>query len=164
MKNQLKELTEGDGEGAERYREGEGEDVERCRKQAKLTWQVGAVLDLITEDIIRNVFGTQDRREIWNELSTSVDHRRRMIDWLDAMISAEVSGELESMNERMQTQKVREAYHTSPSIAMRRYVDKVQSLRCPIGRETVTAHFTATWAPPREDFEEALPNTDVYLD
>jgi hypothetical protein len=28
----------------------------------------------------------------------------------------------------------------------------------------VTAHFTATWAPPREDFEEALPNTDVYLD
>jgi hypothetical protein len=28
----------------------------------------------------------------------------------------------------------------------------------------VTAHFTATWAPPREDFEEALPNTDAYLD
>jgi hypothetical protein len=64
----------------------------------------------------------------------------------------------------MQTQKVREAYRTSPSIAMRRYVDKVQSPQCPIGRETVTAHFTATWASPREDFEEALPNTDVYLD
>jgi protein-L-isoaspartate O-methyltransferase len=28
----------------------------------------------------------------------------------------------------------------------------------------VTAHFTATWALPREDFEEALPNTDVYVD
>jgi hypothetical protein len=28
----------------------------------------------------------------------------------------------------------------------------------------VTAHFTATWAPPREDFAEALPNTDIYLD
>jgi hypothetical protein len=28
----------------------------------------------------------------------------------------------------------------------------------------VTAHFTATWAPPREDFEEALPDTDIYLD
>jgi hypothetical protein len=28
----------------------------------------------------------------------------------------------------------------------------------------VTAHFTATSAPPREDFEEALPNTDVSLD
>jgi hypothetical protein len=26
------------------------------------------------------------------------------------------------------------------------------------------AYFTATWAPPREDFEEVLPNTDVNLD
>jgi hypothetical protein len=127
MKNILKELSEGDGEGAEMDREGdrEGEDAERRRKQAKLTRQVGAVLDLITEDTIRNVFGTQDRTEIWNELNTSVDHRRRVIDWLDAMISAKVSGELEGMNERMQTQRVREAYCTSPSIAMRRYVDKV---------------------------------------
>jgi hypothetical protein len=38
---------------------------------------------------------------------------------------------------------------------MRRYVDKVQLPQCPIGREIVTAHFTATWA---------LPDTDVYLD
>jgi hypothetical protein len=77
----LEGLTEGDGEGAERdrEREGEGEDAERHRKQAKLTQQVGAILDLITEDIIRNVFGTQNRREIWNELNTSVDHRRRVI-------------------------------------------------------------------------------------
>jgi hypothetical protein len=47
---------------------------------------------------------------------------------------------------------------------MRRYVNNVQSSQFPIGREMVAAHFTATWAPPREDFEEALPNTDVYLD
>jgi hypothetical protein len=47
---------------------------------------------------------------------------------------------------------------------MRRCIDKPQSPQCPIGRETVTADFTATWAPPRGDFEEALPNTDVYLD
>jgi hypothetical protein len=47
---------------------------------------------------------------------------------------------------------------------MRRYVDKVQSPQCPIGKETVTTHFTATWAPPMEDFEEALPGTDVCLD
>jgi hypothetical protein len=130
MKTILEELTEGDGEGEgiERDREGEGEgegeDAERRRKQAKLTRQVGAVLDFITEDRIRNVFGTQDRREIWNELNMSVDHRRRVIDWLDAMISAKVWGELEGMDERMQTQKVREASRTSPSITMRRYVDK----------------------------------------
>jgi hypothetical protein len=78
MKNILDELTEGGGERAERDREGEGEgeEAERRRKQAKLTWQVGASLDLITEETIRNVSGTQDRREIWNELNTSVDHRR----------------------------------------------------------------------------------------
>jgi hypothetical protein len=82
LKNVLEELTEGDGEGAERDREGEGEgegegeDAERCRKQAKLTRQVGAVLDLITRDRIRNMLGIQDRREIWNELNTLVDHRR----------------------------------------------------------------------------------------
>jgi hypothetical protein len=67
-KNILEELTEGDGdgEGAERDREGEreGEDTERRRKQAKPRRQVGAVLDLITEDTIGNVFGTQDRKEI----------------------------------------------------------------------------------------------------
>jgi hypothetical protein len=118
----------------------------------------------MTEDRIRNVFGTQDRREICNELNTSVDHSIRVIDRLDVMISTELSGELEGMSERMQTQKVREAHRTSPSIAMRRYVDKAQSRQCPIGRQTVIAHFTATWAPPSKDFEEALPGTVVCLD
>jgi hypothetical protein len=96
MKNIMEELTEGDGEGAaERDRGGEkdGENAERRTKQAKLTRQVGAVLDLITEDRIRNVFETQDRREIWNELNSSVNHRIRVIDWLDAMISTEVLGD-----------------------------------------------------------------------
>jgi hypothetical protein len=67
-----------------------------------------------------------------------------MIDWLDTMISARVSGKSESMNEWMQTLKVREAHRASPSIIMRKYFDQLQSPRCPIGRETVTAHFTAT--------------------
>jgi hypothetical protein len=111
MKNILEELTEGDGKGAERDREREekGEDAERRRKHAKLTRQVGAVLDLITEDTITNLFGTQDPREIWHELNTSVDHRRRVIDWLDPTISMKLSGELEVISDRMQTQKVREA-------------------------------------------------------
>jgi hypothetical protein len=76
----------------------------------KLTLQVGAILDLMAEDTLRNVFGTQNHKEMWNELNTSVDHRRRVIDWLDEMISVTVSGELEGMNERMQTQKVRGVY------------------------------------------------------
>jgi hypothetical protein len=45
MKSILEELTEGDGKGAERNREGKGEDAERRRKQAKLTRQVGVILD-----------------------------------------------------------------------------------------------------------------------
>jgi hypothetical protein len=43
------------------------------------------------------------------------------------MISTKISGESDGMNERMQTRKVREAYRTLPSIAMKRYVDKAQS-------------------------------------
>jgi hypothetical protein len=108
MTNILDELTEGDGEGAERDRKGdrererEGQDAERRRKQAKLTQQVAVVLDSMTEDTIGNMLGTHDRREIWNELNMRVDHRRRVIDGLDAMISTKVSGELEGINERMQ--------------------------------------------------------------
>jgi hypothetical protein len=120
MNDILEGLTEGEGEGAKRDREGEGEDAKRRRKQAKLTRQVAAILGSIIEDTIRNVFGTQDRSKISKELNTSVDPRRRVIDWLDAMISTKVSGELAGMNEQMQTQKVREAYRTSPSIAMKR--------------------------------------------
>jgi hypothetical protein len=70
----------------------EGEDAESHRKPAKLTWQIGALLDLITEEMIRNLSGTQDHTEICNQLNTAVDHRRRVIDWLDAMIGAKVSG------------------------------------------------------------------------
>jgi hypothetical protein len=47
---------------------------------------------------------------------------------------------------------------------MRRYVDNVQSPQCPIGRETVMTHFTATWAPAKEDFGGAMPGLDVCLD
>jgi hypothetical protein len=50
--------------------------------------------------------GIWDRRETWNELNMSVDHKRRVMHLLDAMISRKVSRELESMNKRMQTQKV----------------------------------------------------------
>jgi hypothetical protein len=46
---------------------------------------------------------------------------------------------------------------------MKRYIDKVQSLECSIQREIVTAYFTTTLAPPRQDFEKALPNTNVGL-
>jgi hypothetical protein len=65
MKNILEELTEGNRErAAERDREKEEQDTERHKKQAKLMQQAGVVLDLLTEDTIRNVFETQDRREI----------------------------------------------------------------------------------------------------
>jgi hypothetical protein len=62
MKNILEELTEADGKGTEWDRE--RENAQRPRKQAKLTRQIEAVLDSITEDTIRNAFGTQDHRRI----------------------------------------------------------------------------------------------------
>jgi hypothetical protein len=81
-----------------------------------------------------------------------------MIEWMDEMISTKVTEELSQMNERMQVWKVQEAYRTSMSIAMRRYVDKVQSPQCPIDIEIVTTHLRETLAPPRREFEEADEN------
>jgi hypothetical protein len=58
MKDNLEELTERNGGGAEMDTDGEGEDAQGRRKQAKLTGQVGVIPDLVTEDIIIDAFGT----------------------------------------------------------------------------------------------------------
>jgi hypothetical protein len=98
------------------------------------------------------------------EMNTAADHRQHVIKWLESLIMSEVSEELEGMNERVQAQKVQEAYRTSKSIAMRKYIDKVQSPPCPIEVATVRAHFSEAWAPPRLGFEEATEESIFHLE
>jgi hypothetical protein len=87
-----------------------------------------------------------------------------VIEWLDAMISAHLSQELEEMNKRSQALKVQEAYRTSKSIAMKRFVDKEQSPQCQIDKEIVEKHFRQTWARPEMDFKEAEVSTEFFMD
>jgi hypothetical protein len=68
------------------------------------------------------------------------------------------------MNERMQAQRVQKAYRASTSIAIRRYVDKVQSPPSPIEVDRVRAHFEETWSAPRVEFEEAGPDSIFHLE
>jgi hypothetical protein len=99
-------------------------------------------LNLLNPETIQQYFGTDNHEEIWRELNTEEEHRERVIDSLDAMISTQVSGEIEEMNKRAQAQaqalKVQEAYRTSKGITIRRFIDKKQSPQRQIEIERVT--------------------------
>jgi hypothetical protein len=167
LKNTLVELGEGrearDGDGEGEGERGEGEAQDR-RREAKLTKRVGVVLRLLDEETKKRIFGSADHAAIWQELNTAPDHRRRVIEWLDSMITTHVTEELGIMNESFEARKVQEAYRTTKGIAMKRYVDKVQSPQCPIDPDAVAAHFGETWAPPGRDFEAATEGSEFYLD
>jgi hypothetical protein len=71
-------------------------------------------------------------------LNASEEHRGRVIEWLEAMIISNVSGEIEEMNKRAQALKVQEVYRTSKGITMKRFIDKQQSPKCQIDMQIVT--------------------------
>jgi hypothetical protein len=155
LKNIIEELIE--------KRIGE-EKAEMRRREAKLTRRIGSVLNLMDGDVMKAVFGSDDHKEAWQELNTAPDHRQRTTEWLDAVITTGVSWELEKMNEKLQARKVQKTHRTSKSIAMRRYIDKVQSPQCPIETDVVTEHFAETWAPPTRKFQEANQWSTFYLE
>jgi hypothetical protein len=151
MKDILHAIAE-DGEIIESEAE---QGIESRRRQVKFTKRVSRVLNLLERDAIMGYFGTEDHEEIWRTMNTDEDHRERVIEWLDAMISSQVSEELREMNKRAQALKVQEAYRTSKAIAMKRFIDKQQSPQCPIDMTKVTDHFKEVWAPPQDEFCEA---------
>jgi hypothetical protein len=105
----------------------EPERAESVRRGAKLTWHVAQVLGLLSTEVMMGCFGTMNHEAIWDQLNTSEEHRAGVIEWLDAMISTQVTEEVEGLKQRAQALKVQEAYRVSKSIAMKRYVDRVQS-------------------------------------
>jgi hypothetical protein len=71
-----------------------------------------------------------------------------VIEWLEAILTTQVSGEIKEMNKKASALKIQESYRTSKGITVRRYIDKAQSPQCQIEMEEVTEHFTKTWARP----------------
>jgi hypothetical protein len=134
------------------------------RKRGQFTKQIGRVVQLLPQEIFQEYFGTSDHRALWEELNTSNEHRDRVIEWLDGLISSHVTGEQAQLNERAQALRVQDAYRTSKSIAMKRYVDKVQSPQCRIEKEEITAHFGTSWSAGIDEFREAAPESEFYLE
>jgi hypothetical protein len=142
----------------------EARDLERRRKQAKFTKKLAPILQLLPAQTISDYFGFESHEGIWEALNTSADHRTRVIDWLEGLLTAQVSYEIEEMNKKASALKLQESYRTSKGITMRRHIDKEQSPQCQIEMEEVPEHFTKTWARPEQDFIEAEPGSRFYLE
>jgi hypothetical protein len=78
----------------------------------------------LTPEITVNYFSSSNYKEIWWELNTQEDRRERVIEWLDAMITTQISGEIEEMNKRVQTLKIQEVSRILKGTTMRRFIDK----------------------------------------
>jgi hypothetical protein len=118
--------------------------LEERRQQAKCPKRIASIINLIEPETIHDYFGTTDHEAIWREMNRRQEHRDGVIEWLDAMITTNVSEEVQQMNKRVRVLKVQEAHRTSKEIAVKRFLDKEQSPSCQIDVITVTEHFTKT--------------------
>jgi hypothetical protein len=122
------------------------------------------ILNAIPEEKRKEVFGDSSHASIWKDLRESGDQRVRVIQWLESLIVTEIEGEMEDMASRLHSELVKEAYNTTKSIAMRRYVDKEHSPPCMIEKEKVYEHFKDIWANPATGFTEATDGSPFFLD
>jgi hypothetical protein len=167
-------------EEREEEREGLQRDAETRRCYEKFTKRFSRVLSVLDRETICECFGTNDHEDIWRELNRVEEYQKRVTEWLETMITEQVTGEIEEKNKLKQGQeqgeeqsqrqtkaqalKIQEAYRTSKGITMRRYIEKEQSPQCQIEMERVTEHFTRTWARPEDEFIEAEENTAFHLE
>jgi hypothetical protein len=151
-------LRDPEGEGANR-------EPEIIRQNIRWTRTIAPILDSIPEETRKNVFGENLSHEsIWQMLNTSPEHIKNAIDWLESLIITELEGELKGMADLLETQMVREAYNTTKSIAMRRYINKKHSPPCSIDKDQIQQFFQTSWATPPPDFEEAAPDSPLFLE
>jgi hypothetical protein len=144
--------------------EDEAAEVVAERRKGRFTKQMGRILRILPPAVFTEYFGTDDHRALWQELSTSNEHRDRVIEWLDGLISMHVSEEQKELNKKAQAMKVQDAYRTSKSVAMKRYIDKMQSPQCPIETEAITMHFGQSWSAGIDEFREAADDSEFHLE
>jgi hypothetical protein len=68
--------------------------VEERSEKTKFTKRVASVINLVEPDGIQGYFGSTDGEEIEREMNTQEEHRDRVIEWLDAMMTDNLSEEL----------------------------------------------------------------------
>jgi hypothetical protein len=141
-------------------------------RQNKVAKELEDFVKLIAPDARREIFADKDLEAIWNDLNTIPDHRRHVVDWLEAKLVGALADETNQVMKRFQAWKIQETYRTSKSAAMRRFINKKESPPCQIEEEKICQHFRKTWSPPDKvffeaevgtlfDLEEKLPNQDV---
>jgi hypothetical protein len=102
-----------------------------ARKMQKLRERIHELFRMMTPATRIQKFGEESEDAIWETLNGSEEHRNNVIEWLEAEILTNTANELKGMAERLHAKKVQEAYRTSPSIAMKRYIDRKVSPPCP---------------------------------
>jgi hypothetical protein len=80
------------------------------------------------------------------------------------MISTHVGEELTEMNRRAQALKGQDAYRTSKSIAIKRYINRVQLPQCQIETDEITTHFEQNWSVAIDEFREVAPESKFDLE
>jgi hypothetical protein len=166
VKAALEEISKGEEEarGEEIPKDEEETEAEQRRRRARWTTKIVPVLRTIPEQRRIEVFGTTEMKGLWDEMNTFPDHRQKVIDWVESLIVSEVAGEIEGIGKQMHSQKVQEAYRTTKSIAMKRYIDKRNSPQCEIPRAEVEDHYRGIWAKPAAHFKEAEEGSPLFLE
>jgi hypothetical protein len=148
-----REMARGEGE---RYRgEEEDEGIQARELRRRFTKKIAPILNLLKTETVEEHLETRDHEAIWRELNTDEDHRNRVNDWLDVLITTQVEGEIQEMSKKAQALKIQETPWVSKGIALRRSIDKEQSAQCQIDMADVTEHFRETRSRRLEEVAEA---------
>jgi hypothetical protein len=86
--------------------------------------ELSQFIELIAPEAKEEVSESNDVQAIWEELNTSADHRTKVIGWLEAKIADGIANEFGEVAQRLQAWRVQDAYRTSKSAAMKRYIHK----------------------------------------
>jgi hypothetical protein len=148
----------------EQYTEYQEDTPQNRRKQQKLSEQINEMFRMITPETRQRIFGDDSNDAVWMNLNTSTEHRKNVIEWLEAEVLNEASNEIKAMAGRFRTWAVQEAWSASPSICYNRYIDPQESPMCQIDAEIIQNHFRDTWGPPPEPFVEAEKDTPFFLE
>jgi hypothetical protein len=99
-------------------------------KQNRVARELEDFVGLIDPEARKEVFGENNLRAIWDDLNSSPDHRKRVIDWLEAKLMDTLADEKNQVMKRFQAWKVQDTYRISKSAAMKRFINKKESPPC----------------------------------
>jgi hypothetical protein len=74
-------------------------------------------------------------------LNSTEEHGTKAIDWLDARIVDKIAKRFKGIAARLQASKIQDTYRTSKNAPMKRYINKRESLRCPIDEVEIYEYF-----------------------